>query len=98
MLRLWDRLVKMPDERLTKKVFNWDFSHNKSWNSDIKDIIDSLNPQNLFQSRSMGNISLHCLLSRATKHYEKIEQMDTGHRNTAETQNISVNKTSLCVR
>ncbi|KAH3778493.1 hypothetical protein DPMN_179953 [Dreissena polymorpha] len=29
MLRLWDRLVKMPDDGLTKRVFNWDFSQNK---------------------------------------------------------------------
>ncbi|KAH3827666.1 hypothetical protein DPMN_129606 [Dreissena polymorpha] len=58
MLRLWDRLVKMPVDRLIKRVFNWDFSQNKVWNFDIKHIFESLNPQHLFASRSIVNISL----------------------------------------
>ncbi|KAH3829741.1 hypothetical protein DPMN_102969 [Dreissena polymorpha] len=71
MLRLWDRLVKMPGDRLTKRIFNWDFSQNWGWNSEIKHIFELLNLQHLFASRSMGNISLDSLLSRATDHYKK---------------------------
>ena len=58
MLRLWDRLVKMPVDRLITRVFNWNLSHNMGCNFDTKHIFDSLNPQHLFASRSIVNISL----------------------------------------
>jgi hypothetical protein len=31
MLRLWNRLSQMPDDRLTKKVFDWDYYMYKNW-------------------------------------------------------------------
>ncbi|KAH3754573.1 hypothetical protein DPMN_189250 [Dreissena polymorpha] len=85
MLRLWDRLVKMPDDRLTKRIFNGDFSKKKDWNYDTKHIFDSLNLQHLFASRSMDNISLDSLLSRSTEQSKEndINKETTRPRNPA---------------
>ena len=46
MIRQFHRLVKMPDSRLTKKIFLWDRHLNEtgeifSWSSEIKTILDS---------------------------------------------------------
>ena len=40
MVRLWNRLVTMPDNRLTKKVFLWDKDlSSKNWSSEIKRLL-----------------------------------------------------------
>ena len=41
VLRLWNRLVNMDENRLTKKIFNYDYSMpgGKSWCSDVKTIL-----------------------------------------------------------
>lgn len=36
--RLWNRLVNMNDNRLTKKVFNWDKQQNGPWVEDMRDM------------------------------------------------------------
>ncbi len=33
----------MPDERLTKNVFNQDYEIGSNWSQDIKDILDEIN-------------------------------------------------------
>lgn len=38
MIRMWDRLVKMDDSRLTKRVFLWDYNHHQGWCSDMKKV------------------------------------------------------------
>ena len=38
MFRYWNRLINMDDNRITKKIFKWDYTNRKgkgSWNSDI---------------------------------------------------------------
>ena len=38
MFRYWNRIIKMDPNRITKKVFTWDFVKRRSvwsWNSDI---------------------------------------------------------------
>ncbi len=43
ILRMWNRLVKMEDNRLTKKVFFWDKTFSQfSWCSDIHNIFNEL--------------------------------------------------------
>ena len=44
MVRLWLKLVKLPEDRLTKFVFNWDhemaLSGSKCWSSEVKGILE----------------------------------------------------------
>ena len=40
--RLWNRLIKMPDDRLTKKIFKWDREKSGGWCSEVKKIFDQL--------------------------------------------------------
>lgn len=35
MLRLWHRLINMPDNRRTKQIFNWDLSNNNFLTTEI---------------------------------------------------------------
>ena len=43
MVRYWNRLVNMQENRLTKKVFRWDRAQNsKAWSSDVKEIFQSI--------------------------------------------------------
>lgn len=47
MIRLWFRLVSMPETRITKKVFRWDYDLSRTgkanWCKDIKAIFNSVN-------------------------------------------------------
>lgn len=54
IIRLWNRLIDMPESRLTKKVFNWEKAHSHPW------IMDALS---IFRETDMGYIfsnRLHC--------------------------------------
>ncbi len=47
-IRMWNRLIQMPEETLTKKVFNWDYEIGSNWSRDIKDILYEINIQEDF--------------------------------------------------
>ncbi len=49
MLRLWNRLVKMSDQRITEKVFNWDILHGHPW----ADVLKSL----FYMNECQGNFT-----------------------------------------
>ena len=52
MIRFWNRLINMPDSRLTKQVFLADFNRNiNNWCSEIEQIFDSVNCLVIFQER-----------------------------------------------
>ena len=60
MIRLWNRLILMNNERLTKKVFNADLVlHNssKNWSSEIKQVMDDIGLGDQFESKSVINLS-----------------------------------------
>ena len=61
MLRLWNSLVSMDDDRLTKKIFLNDFNRNKnnSWCSEIKSIFNKLALLENFQNKELCDI-VHC--------------------------------------
>ena len=49
MTRLWNRLLKMDDNRLTKKMFTWFFNHpSNTWFSEIQNIATKLGMQHIF--------------------------------------------------
>jgi hypothetical protein len=72
MLRLWDRLVEMPDDRITKKVFLWDYAHSHGWCSDVKRVFEQLNLLDLYTTKSMSNLSLDNLLCHAKETFTRI--------------------------
>ncbi len=37
MLRLWNKLIQIPDNCLTKKVFTWDYDLCQNWSSEVKE-------------------------------------------------------------
>ena len=60
MIRLWNRLILMNDERLTKKVFNADLElHNssKNWSFEIKQVMNDIGLSDQFESKSVINLS-----------------------------------------
>ncbi len=47
MLKYWNRLINLDDNRLTKKIFNWDFSlasnfNYINWLSEVRAILSSI--------------------------------------------------------
>ena len=58
--RYWNRIIRMDDSRLTKKVFLWDkHAYSKTWCSDIVNIFDSVSMINYFnQNLEIDLISL----------------------------------------
>ena len=49
MLRLWNRFISFHNDRVTKKVFQWDKSLcNNNWSYEIKDIFTELGQINVF--------------------------------------------------
>ena len=61
MLRLWNRLIDMDNNRLTKKIFLYDFQKymNNSWCSEIKFIFDKLGLAAQFYNMQRCDINMH---------------------------------------
>ena len=61
MLRLWNRLIDMDNNRLTKKIFLYDFQKymNNSWCSEIKFIFDKLGLAVQFYNMQRCDINMH---------------------------------------
>ena len=63
MLRYWNRLVKMSDDRLTKKIFIYDYEQSRNgcrnWCSDVECILDDINKFEPYLDKS------ECLLEEA---------------------------------
>ena len=56
MLRYWNRLMKMNDSYLTKKVFEWDYNKRKtqgSWNSDIYKLFTTLEMAHIHSNKEL---------------------------------------------
>ncbi len=45
MICLWNRLIKMDENRLTKRVFKWDYNICKNWCFEVKEIFSSIQLQ-----------------------------------------------------
>ena len=60
MLRLWNRLIAMPNDRLTKCVFNQDClkSQNNNWSSAIKNVFALIGQNSIFQNREQCDLSI----------------------------------------
>ena len=60
VLRFWNRLLKLPDNRLTKRIFIDDFylaqSGHENWCLNVFKILGKLNLEHLFYERKMVDI------------------------------------------
>ena len=56
-LRLYNQLVQMDTDRLTRKVFEMDLESNGLWSENVKSILNSLGKSELLTSRSIVNIN-----------------------------------------
>jgi len=58
MVKFWNRLLTLPDTRLTKQIFLWDYQQaNLNWSKDMFDIFESINAVELFRSKLIANIA-----------------------------------------
>ena len=57
MVRLWNRLINMPDSRLTKHIFKWDLSTGRSWTREIESVFDEAGLQHIFRNNLRCNIN-----------------------------------------
>ena len=57
MIRLWNRLISMDDNRLTKYVFNSDYTATgKTWCADLKNLLHQVNMQQSFENKQIVNL------------------------------------------
>ena len=79
MIRYWNRLIRISNNRLTKKIFLYDYNikHN-NWNSEIENMLESVNLLNIFQTKIMCDISLFQFKIRENLYniwYDEIHKM-----------------------
>ena len=78
MVRYWNRLIKMPDESITKKIFLWDYrQYNNNWCSEIENILDNVGLANLYETKSFCNIQSLQLKLRTEYQVEWEQQCKT---------------------
>ena len=58
MVRLWNRLLLLDSNRLTRKTFDWDYGISKGWSKDIKQIFLSINLSHIFENKSVCDLRL----------------------------------------
>lgn len=60
VLRLWNRLMILENDRLTKKIFLWDREQNNktNWTSKTKLLLDSLNMPDIYTNLSICSLEL----------------------------------------
>ena len=74
MIRLWHRLLKMNDNRLTKRVFLWEKERSgANWFSELKSVFHMIGREDLIAVLSPDNINLSVLLAEAEKKLMHIE-------------------------
>ena len=71
MTRLWLRLIKMPEDRITKHVFNWDQqvanAGHFSWSKEVKAIFSKCDLGNMFDTKSTLGRSAEYVLQTVRK-------------------------------
>ncbi len=56
MLRLWNKLIQMPGDCLSKKVFTWDYVLSQNWSSEVKEIFCSINVEQVYTTKTVCNL------------------------------------------
>ena len=50
MVRLWNRFISMPDNRLTKQIFKWDLLSGQSWTREVETVFTEAGLQYIFRN------------------------------------------------
>jgi hypothetical protein len=58
MIKLWNRFVLMENDRLTKKVFEWDLKLGIGWSKEVLEIYQNCDLANIFYDRTVCNLKL----------------------------------------
>ena len=59
MLRLWNRMVKLDNNRVTKQIFEWDYSLKRNnWCSKVRNILESIGMENAFLNKECVNLNM----------------------------------------
>ena len=57
MLRFWNRMICTSDERIVKKLFNYDYAMcNKNWCADVKNILSTLEMGDVFEQKRVCHV------------------------------------------
>ncbi len=56
MLRLWNKLIQMPDNCLTKNVFTWSYDLCQNWSSEVKEVFCSINMEHVYTTKTVFNL------------------------------------------
>ncbi len=59
MIHLWNRLINMDENRLTKRVFKWDYIICKNWCIEVKEIFSSIQLQRVYDDMNECNLTEH---------------------------------------
>ena len=91
-VRYWLRLAKMPDNRLTKRTFNWDYQlalrGKRSWNLDIKKILRKCGYETVF-----ADISQRIPAQSFTN--DILLALSTQERNSRDHESLTMSRTDL---
>ena len=59
MLRFWNRVVSLPNHRLTKKIFDWDFGLcNRNWSYEVQELLSGVDCMQTFMNREECDLEL----------------------------------------
>ena len=56
ILRLWNRFIKMPEQRVTKKIFNWDITNMHPWAEEVRAVMSMVDMSFIFHNKLQCNI------------------------------------------
>ena len=65
MIRMWARLIRMDDNRRTKRVFLWYYNQQHGWCSELKKVLSYIGLSNLYENISVDGFSTRYLLTFA---------------------------------
>jgi hypothetical protein len=58
MIRLWNRLITMPEHRLTKKIFNWNMENRGEWSAEVARLLQNIDMDNTFHDKETCDIKI----------------------------------------
>ena len=56
IIRLWNKLLLMNNDRITKKIFEWDFTKKKGWCAEVSKIFDEMGIKNKFSEKQFCDL------------------------------------------
>ena len=58
MIRLWNRIINMDDDRITKIIFNWEYDLGlNNWCTSVKQILTECGLQQNYETKNLCNLN-----------------------------------------